>query len=77
MLNGSVFVSNKTQAVRLPVEARFPDDVKKVVIRIVGNERILTPAENTWDSFFLGDKQVSDDFMNERATQHQSERELF
>jgi antitoxin VapB len=77
MLNGSVFVSNKTQAVRLPVEARFPDDVKKVVIRIVGNERILTPVESTWDSFFLGDTQVSDDFMNERATQHQSERESF
>lgn len=77
MLNGSVFVSNKTQAVRLPVEARFPDDVKKVVIRIVGNERILTPVENTWDSFFLGDAQVSDDFMIERATQHQSARESF
>lgn len=77
MLTGSVFVSNKTQAVRLPVEARFPDDVKKVVIRIVGNERILTPVENTWDSFFLGDAQVSDDFMIERATQHQSERESF
>lgn len=77
MLTGSVFVSNKTQAVRLPVEARFPDDVKKVVIRIVGNERILTPVKNTWDSFFLGDAQVSDDFMIERATQHQSERESF
>lgn len=77
MLNGSVFVSNKTQAVRLPVEARFPDDVKKVVIRIVGNERILTPVENTWDSFFLGDTQVSDDFMTERASQHQAERESF
>ena len=77
MLNGSVFVSNKTQAVRLPVEARFPDDVKKVMIRIVGNERILTPVENTWDSFFLGDLQASDDFLTERATQHQSERESF
>lgn len=29
MAQGTVFVNNRTQAVRLPAETRFPDDVKK------------------------------------------------
>jgi len=33
MLQGSVFVNNKTQAVRLPVEVRFDATVKRVFIR--------------------------------------------
>ncbi len=74
---GSIFKNNRTQAVRLPVETRFPDNVKKVVVRIVGQDRILSPVSNTWDSFFLSEDSVSDDFMTERASQDQSERESF
>lgn len=77
MQQGSVFENNRTQAVRLPADTRFPDDVKKVAVRVIGNERIISPIENTWDSFFLADSQFSDDFMTERAEQHQSERESF
>lgn len=73
---GSVFENNGTQAVRLPVDVRFGDDVKKVLIRKVGKERILTPIESTWDSFFLSGQAVSDDFLPERASQEQSEREI-
>jgi len=75
MQTGSVFVNNRTQAVRLPADTRFPDNVKKVNVRVVGKERILTPTESTWDSFFLSGEGVSDDFMNERASQEQSARE--
>ena len=75
MALGSVFENNRTQAVRLPVETRFPEGVKKVVVRVVGLDRILSPASNTWDSFFLVKERVSDDFMAERASQDQSERE--
>ena len=75
MLTGSVFLNNRTQAVRLPAKARFPEGVKQVAVRIVGNDRILTPIEHTWDSFFLSDKRVSDDFMSVRPSQIQSERE--
>ncbi|MCI5149308.1 MAG: antitoxin [Candidatus Electrothrix sp. MAN1_4] len=74
---GSVFVNNRTQAVRLPVETRFPDHVKKVIVRMLGKERILSPVENTWDSFFLSEERVTDDFMRERASQEQQERESF
>ena len=77
MLQGSVFVNNKTQAIRLPVEARFDDSVKRVIIRKVGKERILSPIENTWDSFFLSDAEVSKDFLSERAEQTESIREAF
>ena len=74
---GTVFVNNRTQAVRLPVDSRFPENVKKVVVRTIGKDRVLSPVENTWDSFFLSDDGVSDDFMTERASQEQSERESF
>ncbi len=43
---GTVFVNNRTQAVRLPVGIRFPENVKKVVVRIVGKERVLSSVEN-------------------------------
>ncbi|WP_102797467.1 type II toxin-antitoxin system VapB family antitoxin [Bowmanella denitrificans] len=77
MGSGTVFKNNSTQAVRLPVDARFPEGVRKVNVRIVGQDRILTPVDNTWDSFFLSNEWVSDDFMPERASQTQSERESF
>jgi antitoxin VapB len=77
MAIGTVFENNRTQAVRLPVETRFPEGVKKVVVRVVGLDRVISPACNTWDSFFLSKEIVSDDFMTERASQDQSEREPF
>lgn len=71
----TVFTNNRTQAVRLPAELRFPDSIKKVDVRAVGQERIIAPAEAAWDSFFLGEKTVTDDFLLERATQEQPDRE--
>jgi len=73
----SVFVNNRTQAVRLPADSRFSEDVKKVNVRVVGKDRILSPIENTWDSFFLSEDSVSDDFMTERPSQEQAKREEF
>ena len=71
----TVFTNNRSQAVRLPAEARLPDEVKKVIVRIRGRERIITPIENTWDNFFLNGPAVSEDFMNERGVQKPVERE--
>ena len=73
----SVFINNRTQAVRLPVDTRFPENIKKVNVRVVGKERILSPIENTWDSFFLSETSVTEDFMPERASQQQADRESF
>ena len=77
MSTGSVFVNNRTQAVRLPADTRFPDSVKRVTVRVVGQDRVLSPVGSTWDSFFRSGERVTDDFMDERASQKQSEREGF
>ena len=77
MATGSIFVNNRTQAVRLPVETRFPEGVKKVIVRVFGKDRVLSPVENSWDSFFLSKEKVTDDFMTERAPQEQQDREAF
>lgn len=75
MAISTVFINNRTQAVRLPAELRLPESVKRVHVRAVGNERVISPVGNTWDSFFLNGPQASEDFMLPRASQHQEERE--
>ena len=75
MATSSVFTNNRTQAVRLPVDMRLPAGVRRVNVRARGNERIISIADQTWDSFFLNGPVVSDDFMPERASQNQPERE--
>jgi antitoxin VapB len=77
MTISTVFTNNRTQAVRLPADLRLPENVKKVDVRAKGNERIIAPAGQTWDSFFLNGSAVTDDFMPERASQTQAEREAF
>jgi len=71
----TVFTNNCSQAVRLPVDVRLPESVKKVTIRVKGNERIISPVGQTWDSFFLESQTVTDDFMEEHDAEEQSERE--
>jgi len=75
MAISTVFTNNRTQAVRLPVGMRFPDSVKKVEVRAVGNERVISPAQSTWDSFFIDGPTVSGDFMSTRPSQRQRKRE--
>lgn len=75
MATSTVFINNRTQAVRLPSELRLPSDVKRVDVRARGNERIISPLGQSWDSFFNNGLAVSDDFMQERANQYQPERE--
>jgi antitoxin VapB len=78
MSYSTVFTNNRTQAVRLPAELRLPEHVKKVSVRARGVERIIAPATASWDSFFDPNAEtVSEDFMIERASQIQSERESF
>lgn len=75
MAQGSVFENNRTQAVRLPAGTRFPPGVKKVHVRVVGQDRILSPVGRGWDSFFQSDEDVTEDFMVERSLRTQAERE--
>jgi antitoxin VapB len=72
-----LFLSNRSQAVRIPAHLRLPDSVKEVEVRACGQERIIAPLGRSWDSFFQGGPTVPDDFLEERASQQQSERESF
>jgi antitoxin VapB len=59
----TLFLSNRSQAVRLPKAVAFGDDVREVTILQDGPRRIIVPVEASWDDFFeaagvdLGDRQ--------------------
>ncbi len=72
-----LFLSNRSQAVRIPADLRLPDTVKEVEVRACGQERIIAPVGRSWDRFLLDDPGVSDDFLADRADQEQAEREAF
>ncbi len=48
----SLFLSNRSQAVRLPKAVAFGETVREVVIVPDGPRRIIAPAEAAWDDFF-------------------------
>lgn len=52
MVATTLFKSNKSQAVRLPKDVAFPEDVREVTIIRDGNSRIIVPADSSWDDFF-------------------------
>ena len=71
-----IFKSNRSQAVRLPVEVAFPDSVKDVEITAIGNRRMIVPAGQSWDEWFDAPG-VSSDFMTERKQPEDQRRETF
>jgi antitoxin VapB len=48
----ALFKSNRNQAVRIPKDMEFPEGVKKLIVRRVGQALVFTPPENLWDNFF-------------------------
>jgi len=72
-----LFLSNRSQAVRIPADLRLPDSVKEVEVRACGQERIIAPLGRSWDSFFLDGPLASDDFLAERGSQEQADRDSF
>jgi antitoxin VapB len=73
----TVFTNNRSQAVRLPADVRLPEGVKKVQVRARGLDRVISPVDHTWDEFFLRGPQATEEFMAQRASQIQGEREAF
>ena len=74
MERAGVFLSNTTQAVRLPKSVALPEGVKQVDIVKLGRARLIVPAGEAWDSWFEGEP-VSADFMDEREQPEEQERE--
>ncbi|HDS1818257.1 TPA: antitoxin [Pseudomonas putida] len=76
MEQGAVFKSNRSQAIRLPKSVALPDDITRVDIVAVGRTRIITPAGESWDSWFEGEP-ASADYMASRDQPANQEREGF
>ena len=55
-----VFMSGRSQAVRLPKEFRF--DTDRVIIRREGRHVVLSPLFKDWDDYFKNSTPLPDDF---------------
>jgi antitoxin VapB len=77
MTSSTVFISNRSQAVRLPKSVAFPEDVHQVDILKVGRSRVIVPQGKRWDDLFQSGPRVSEDFMPKREQPVAEEREPF
>ena len=76
MTRSTVFTTNRSQAVRLPKPVALPAGVRQVEVTKIGRSRLISPADQSWDTFFDG-PQPSDDFMPERRQPAADDREPF
>ena len=58
-----VFLTNRSQAVRLPKEFQF--SVSEVFIHREGEKVILSPRPSSWDNYLENGAVAPDDFMSE------------
>jgi antitoxin VapB len=68
----SIFRNGSNQAVRLPQEMRFPDNIKEVRIRRLGGGLLISAVKPDWASFFALSVDVPDDFLADREDPPQS-----
>ena len=64
--SASIFRNGANQAVRLPQELRFSEEVKEVRIRKQGDSLLISPVRLDWASFFAHEVDVPDDFLEQR-----------
>jgi antitoxin VapB len=75
MTRSTVFLTNRSQAVRLPKAVAFPEDVHQVEIIRLGNSRLISPVGRRWDDLFGTGPRATDDFMTDRRQPPAEERE--
>ena len=71
----SIFRNGANQAVRLPQELRFPEQVREVQIRKQGDSLLISPIRADWATFFSLSTEVPDDFLGDRNDQPPQSRE--
>lgn len=71
MDTAKVFVTGRSQAVRLPKEYRF--DADEVCIARVGDMVVLYPRRKGWDVLATGIRHFTEDFMTEREQPDEAE----
>ena len=78
---GAVFKSNRSQAVRIPKELAFGDDVKRVTIEPTEDGGlVIRPVQSkrkNWETFFRDGPFVTDDFLADRDQGQDQQREPF
>jgi antitoxin VapB len=52
MSRTKLFMSNRSQAVRLAKDVAFPEGVREVSVIRDGHRRLIVPADRRWDDFF-------------------------
>lgn len=75
MTRSTVFKSNRSQAVRIPKQVAFPDDVHQVEVIKIGHSRLVSPVGKRWDDFFARESRASDDFLATREQPSLEKRE--
>ena len=68
-----VFMSGKSQAVRLPKKFRFTEECDEVSVRQVGRHLILSPRYSDWDDYWANSTRPSDDFVEAVLRRKESE----
>jgi antitoxin VapB len=70
---GKVFISGRSQAVRIPKGFRF--DCDEVYIERRGDKLVLTPKPKSWDRYFAEGGRFSDDYPDHIEDAPPEERE--
>ena len=70
-----VGTNNRSQIVTIPLAFRFPDNIKTVYVRKLGDDLVLSPRPDNWADFLGLGPQVSEDFMATTDDQAIQERE--
>ena len=65
MTRTKIIKSNQSQIIHLSKAVAFPENIKEVEVIVVGNTRVITPVEQSWDSWF-DTAPVSYAFMKDR-----------
>ena len=70
-----VGTNNRSQIVTIPLAFRFPETIKTVYVRKIGDDLVLSPRPDNWADFLSLGPQVSEDFMTTTDDQAIQERE--
>lgn len=76
-MQSKIFISNRSQAVRIPKTVAFPDDVQHVDVLKIGQSRLIVPRGKRWDDLFVNGPKVTSDFLDHRDQGNADEREAF
>ena len=75
MTTGTIFLNNRTQAVRLPKAVAFPPGVAKVEVEVVGDTRVLRPVPGSFAEWARTRQCVDPSFLADRDQGEWDERD--